>query len=846
MQTPRFALDTFATARASEANDLGYMFGSMIPTPAPAAPANAELPPPQAPTAPVPEMPAATPAPAAPAPAPAPAVAAPVQQPQPQAQAQAQPQGEYSTLFGNLEQQYGLPAGYLSFTYGKESSYGKNMSNPNSSSKGPFGFLDSTARQYGIAPDQRMSVEGSAPAAAKLAADNRRILASKLGREPTASELYLAHQQGPVAAAAMLANPDANAVDVLTGVLGSRERAEKHITLNGGSVTMSSRDFVAGHSKAPGGAPSASAANGYSGASTSPTQTYGTPFVPSMPEEELQLGMLDTIKAVFRGENPDTFDPRSGLLALSTGLSQMSHGLPVDASKVLDQQARRNELRREEYRKQRARVSAAKYAAENGDYTSAQAIMDGGMDLGDFLNVRQQRAAEERAAIEDRQTEIGRQTIYNAVISQGGSAADAELASRSPETYFSMHKQKQLDDEIQSKLAEDQATRGWLVDTYGAMTDNPDAQNIANAARSGVPLDVIKQTWDLNLSNMNATSALADTLKDAGQPAGVVAAVQGGAPINDALAVGKVATDAQEQRNDAAGRQATIQSLRSGPLAASVPNATAVADIMQTSDMSLDDASSVAKQNDWQVYAADRASRNLPTSYDEYTRLNNPGRFNDSGLKAENEAVGKASADWYTSGATDYAASSSTLDAAIDLLDHGNVQSNAITGAIVNSDKYAALAPFILNNDTINAQDMVRQIAQKMVKSLIGGDSQFTEAEARMAIDRLYNPQLSAEENSKRSKRFKVMLDSEAQNKDEFFSAFSDAGGRVSDIPKDKRPSGAKSLARISALLDEMDAEAKQKYPQAFGFTDTSNMSQSELIAKAKELGVNIDDLIKE
>lgn len=114
-----------------------------------------------------------------------------------------------AALFAENEAKYSLPSGYLTKTARIESNFDPNAQNPNSSAGGLFQFINSTARQYGLA--NRFDAGAATAAAARLAADNRDFLARRLGREPTAGELYLAHQQGARGAAKLLTNPDAPA-----------------------------------------------------------------------------------------------------------------------------------------------------------------------------------------------------------------------------------------------------------------------------------------------------------------------------------------------------------------------------------------------------------------------------------------------------------------------------------------------------------------------------------------------------------------------------------------------------------------------------------------------------------
>lgn len=124
--------------------------------------------------------------------------------------------GDLNRLFAILEKEQGLPAGFLARTAKIESSGNPNAKNPNSSAEGLFQFINSTGRAYGLnsSADKRDPVMASL-AAAQLAGENQDYLRDRLGREPTAGELYLAHQQGAGGAANLLANPNAPAASVV-------------------------------------------------------------------------------------------------------------------------------------------------------------------------------------------------------------------------------------------------------------------------------------------------------------------------------------------------------------------------------------------------------------------------------------------------------------------------------------------------------------------------------------------------------------------------------------------------------------------------------------------------------
>lgn len=99
----------------------------------------------------------------------------------------------YPDFLSQLEKGRGLPSGYLAQTRAVESSNGRNTVNPNSSARGDFQFITSTARKYGVDVNDRYS---SAQGAADLAADNMRYFQNRFGRVPTGAELYGMHQQG--------------------------------------------------------------------------------------------------------------------------------------------------------------------------------------------------------------------------------------------------------------------------------------------------------------------------------------------------------------------------------------------------------------------------------------------------------------------------------------------------------------------------------------------------------------------------------------------------------------------------------------------------------------------------
>jgi hypothetical protein len=135
--------------------------------------------------------------------------------------------------FTTLEAENGLPQGYLERTAFLESRGNPSAQNPDSSAGGLFQQIDDNARAYGV--KDRFDPVQSTDGAVDFAVDNMRILTTALGREPTAAELYLAHQQGGEGARRLLANPNAKAVDIV---------GAKAVRLNGGNVDMTANEFA--------------------------------------------------------------------------------------------------------------------------------------------------------------------------------------------------------------------------------------------------------------------------------------------------------------------------------------------------------------------------------------------------------------------------------------------------------------------------------------------------------------------------------------------------------------------------------------------------------------------------
>lgn len=166
--------------------------------------------------------------------------------------AYTQSSGEVRKLISEAAQRHGIDPSTMLKIAELESSFNPGAKNPSSSAGGLFQFIDSTAQQYGLS--DRYDPAQAADAGARLAKDNAAHLRRVLGREPSAGELYLAHQQGAGGAAKLLSNPQAPAASLV----GSQA-----VKLNGGREGMTAAEFAGlWIRKAGGGVPDVAAGAG--------------------------------------------------------------------------------------------------------------------------------------------------------------------------------------------------------------------------------------------------------------------------------------------------------------------------------------------------------------------------------------------------------------------------------------------------------------------------------------------------------------------------------------------------------------------------------------------------------
>ena len=148
--------------------------------------------------------------------------------------------------FKSLEERYGLPEGYLGRTESIESQGNIRAYNKNSGAAGPFQFIPKSQKEFNL--KDPYSLEESADAAARMAARNKVSLQRQGIENPTAADLYAAHQQGAKGYVDLLRAGDQPASKVV---------GEDAVVWNGGKPNMSATEFANKiTSKFSGGSPS--------------------------------------------------------------------------------------------------------------------------------------------------------------------------------------------------------------------------------------------------------------------------------------------------------------------------------------------------------------------------------------------------------------------------------------------------------------------------------------------------------------------------------------------------------------------------------------------------------------
>jgi hypothetical protein len=147
----------------------------------------------------------------------------------------------YDAQYAAADQENGLPAGFSKGTGWIESRHNPKAHSAGSQYKGLMQIGNDEAKKYGVDVwDADSSIKG----AAKIAAANQYNFRQVVGRDPSAGELYLMHQQGPAGAIALLRNPDKPAWQVVRPFYKSDAMARKVISGNGGNPNAPAGQFA--------------------------------------------------------------------------------------------------------------------------------------------------------------------------------------------------------------------------------------------------------------------------------------------------------------------------------------------------------------------------------------------------------------------------------------------------------------------------------------------------------------------------------------------------------------------------------------------------------------------------
>jgi hypothetical protein len=127
--------------------------------------------------------------------------------------------------------------GFLARTATLESRGGIRNEDPEDADRiGPYKLDPAAIKVAGLEPNDRLDASASTEGAARLALSNYGELNSALGREPTMSELYIAHKSGVSNTIKLLQNPDAPAADIV---------GDDVIEKNGGWAAMTAGQLAA-------------------------------------------------------------------------------------------------------------------------------------------------------------------------------------------------------------------------------------------------------------------------------------------------------------------------------------------------------------------------------------------------------------------------------------------------------------------------------------------------------------------------------------------------------------------------------------------------------------------------
>jgi hypothetical protein len=232
----------------------------------------------------------------------------------------------YDDHYAAEEKANNLPEGYLKGTGFIESGHNPRARSGSNRGLMQLGFPEE--KQTGAnAWDPISSIKG----AAQIAAGNQFAFRQSFGRDPSAGELYVMHQQGRAGGMALMnpANADQPAWQVIRPYYGSNAIAQKAIIGNGGNLNMTANQFANHWSSRFGPVPSLTAF-------VSPRVSRGAmemkPWSQLTEQEKKE-------RARQSAEAPITTSP--GALAYSGVPGMAQGGVITDPAIVVDQRTRR-------------------------------------------------------------------------------------------------------------------------------------------------------------------------------------------------------------------------------------------------------------------------------------------------------------------------------------------------------------------------------------------------------------------------------------------------------------------------------------------------------------------------
>ena len=156
------------------------------------------------------------------------------------------PKGPVGKIIEQEATRTGLPVNFLQRVAQIESS--GNPNNRTGSYKGLFQLSDAEFAKYGKPGGDIFNAADNAAAGANSLRARFDAFKEKYGRDPSATELYMAHQQGEGGLSNHLASPDLPAWQNMLNTAEGRQKgvawARATITGNGGTLDMTSREFM--------------------------------------------------------------------------------------------------------------------------------------------------------------------------------------------------------------------------------------------------------------------------------------------------------------------------------------------------------------------------------------------------------------------------------------------------------------------------------------------------------------------------------------------------------------------------------------------------------------------------